>query len=126
MTKNKICCIYVNQEYFNTFIHEVACTVNLIESKCSTTVSYVQQMTYIICIGLLFYIFFTLFVERKCIVYVSAQKNLRNDKVYIGIFLLKIKKNTLIFVRISRISLILEYLNHKSYKIKREYMRRKR
>lgn len=36
------------------------------------------------------------------------------------------KKNALIFVRISRISLILEYLNHKNYKIKREYTRRKR
>lgn len=36
------------------------------------------------------------------------------------------KKNTLNFVRISRISSILEYLNHKNYKIKREYTRRKR
>lgn len=72
------------------------------------------------------FIIFTLFVERKCIVYVSAQKNLSKDKVHIGIFLLKSKKNTLIFVRILRISLILEYLNHKNYKIKREYTRRKR
>lgn len=82
MMKNKICCIYVNQEYFNTFIHEVVCTVNLIESKCSTTVSYVQQMTYIICISLLFFILFHIIFNLlhiirwvKCIILVSAQKN---------------------------------------------------
>lgn len=123
MTKNKICCIYVKQEYFNTFIHEVACTVNLIESKCSTTVSYVQQMTYIICIGLLFSSHYSL---AENVLFTFLRKNFEKRQSSYRYLSFEKKKNALIFVRISRISLILEYLNHKNYKIKREYTRRKR
>lgn len=72
------------------------------------------------------FIIFTLFVGRKCIVYVSARKIWEKTKFISVSFFWKEKKNALIFVRISRISLILEYLNHKNYKIKREYTRRKR